>query len=112
MKRVFLGMVVTAMLVSWGLAQTPNASGNMDPANVKGCLGGSESKTTGAADHSLAVTELSMISEHRAAVAGAPAATVDPAPQTVIPLDPTPAAPAPATAPAPDAAAPCICADR
>jgi hypothetical protein len=46
MKRVFLVMVVSAMLVTLGLAQTPDAGGNMDPANVKGCLGGSEGNYT------------------------------------------------------------------
>lgn len=135
MTRVFLVMVVSAMLVTLGFTQTPDAGGNMVTVNVKGCLGGSEGnytivedgtgqlfkttsstvdlkthlghdvkltgqKTAAAADNSLAVTELSMISEHCAAAA-APAVTVDPSPQTSIPPD----APATATAPAPDAAA-------
>jgi hypothetical protein len=138
MTRVFLVMVVSAMLVTLGFSQTPDAGGNMAAVNVKGCLGGSEGnytvvedgtgqlfkttsstvdlkphlghdvkltgqKTTGAADNSLAVTELSMISEHCAAAA-APAVTVDPSPQTSIPPDAA-AAPATASAPAPDAAA-------
>ncbi len=46
MKRVFLVMVVSAMLVTLGLAQTPDASGNTGPASVKGCLGGSEGNYT------------------------------------------------------------------
>jgi hypothetical protein len=145
MKRVFLVMVVSAMLVTLGFAQTPDAGSNTGPANVKGCLGGSEGSYTvvedgtgqifkittssvdlkphlshdvklighkatgavssGAADNSFAVTELSMISEHCAAAAAAPAATVTPSPQTVIPPDAA-AAPATASTPAVDAAAP------
>ena len=94
-----------------GFAQTPAAGSNPDPANVKGCLGGSDGNYTvaedgtrqifkittssvdlkphlghdvkltghktsgtvssGAADNSFAVTELSMISEHCAAAAAA-----------------------------------------
>jgi hypothetical protein len=46
MKRVFLVMVVSAMLVILGLAQTPATSSNTDPADVKGCLGGSEGNYT------------------------------------------------------------------
>ena len=42
MKRVFLLIVVPALLVAMGFAQTPAASGNTDQINVKGCLGGSE----------------------------------------------------------------------
>jgi hypothetical protein len=145
MKRVLLVMVVSAMLVTLGFAQTPDAGSNTGPANVKGCLGGSEGSYTvvedgtgqifkittssvdlklhvshdvklighkatgavssGAADNSFAVTELSMISEHCAAAAAAPAATVTPSPQTVIPPDAA-AAPATASTPAVDAAAP------
>ena len=117
MKRVFLLMVVSALLVTLGFAQTPDAGSNTDPANVKGCLGGSDGNYTvvedgtrqifkittssvdlkphlghdvkltghkasgaassGAADNSFAVTELSMISEHCAAAAAATAAAVD-----------------------------------
>src|ERR1700674_5754990 len=111
MKKVFLLMVVSGLLVTRGFAQTPNAGGNADQANVKGCLGGSDGNYTvaedgtrqifkittssvdlkphlghdvklighktsgavssGAADNSFAVTELSMISEH-CPVASAP----------------------------------------
>src|ERR1700731_3928325 len=46
MKRVLLVMVVSAMLVTLGLAQTPATSSNTDPATVKGCLGGSEGNYT------------------------------------------------------------------
>jgi len=46
MKRVLLVMVVSAMLVTLGLAQTPDASSNTDAADVKGCLGGSEGNYT------------------------------------------------------------------
>jgi hypothetical protein len=146
MKRVFLVMVVSAMLVTLGFAQTPDAGSNTNPASVKGCLGGSDGNYTvvedgtgqifkistssvdlkphlghgvkltghrasaagssGAADNSFTVTELSMISEHCAAVAAAPAAVVTPSPETVIPPDGSAAAPATASVPAGDAAAP------
>ena len=46
MKRVFLVMVVSALLVTFGFAQTPDAGSNTDPANVKGCLGGSDGNYT------------------------------------------------------------------
>jgi hypothetical protein len=46
MKRVFLVVVVSAMLVTLGFAQTPDASSKTDPADVKGCLGGSEGNYT------------------------------------------------------------------
>ena len=42
MKRVFLLIVLPALLVAMGLAQTPAAGGNTDQINIKGCLGGSE----------------------------------------------------------------------
>jgi hypothetical protein len=50
MKRVFLLMVVSALLVTWGFAQTPDVGSNTDPANVKGCLGGSDANYTVAED--------------------------------------------------------------
>ena len=73
--------------------------------------------TPGAADHSFAVTELSMISEHCAAAAAATAGAavpyaetvVEPAAPAAVPTAPpaTPAAPSVTTSsPAPDAAAP------
>ena len=46
MKRVFLLIVVPALLVAMGFAQTPAASGSADPINIKGCLGGSEGNYT------------------------------------------------------------------
>ena len=46
MNRVFLVMVVSALLVTFGFAQTPDAGSNTDPANVKGCLGGSDGNYT------------------------------------------------------------------
>ncbi len=46
MKRVFLVMVVSAMLVTLGFAQTPDAGSNTNPASVKGCLGGSDGNYT------------------------------------------------------------------
>jgi hypothetical protein len=144
MKPVFLLIAVSALLVTLGFAQTPEAGSNSDPANVKGCLGGSDGNYTvvedgsrqifkittssvdlkphlghdvkltghkasgaassGAADNSFAVTELSMISEHCAAAAAASVGAVVPYSQTVIEPTATPA-PAP-SAPAVDAAAP------
>ena len=50
MKRVFLLMVVSALLVTLGFAQTPDARSNTDQANVKGCLGGSDGNYTVAED--------------------------------------------------------------
>jgi len=125
MKRVFLLMVVSGLLVTLGLAQTPDAGSNTDQANVKGCLRGSDGNYTvaedgtrqilkitssnvdlkphlghdvnlighkasgaassGAADNSFAVTELNMISDHCAAAAAAPAVTVSPSSDPVIP---------------------------
>ena len=42
MKRVFLLIVVPALLVAMGFAQTPAAGGNTDQINIQGCLSGSE----------------------------------------------------------------------
>src|SRR5450432_1582355 len=104
MKNAFPLMVVSALLVTLGFAQTPDAGSNTSVANVSGCLGGSDGaytvmqdgtgqlfkistssvalkahlghdvkltgqKSSAAAGNSLAVTELSMISEHCAAAA-------------------------------------------
>jgi hypothetical protein len=145
MKRLFLLITVSALLMTLGFAQTPAAGSNTDPANVKGCLGGSDGNYTvvedgsrqifkittssvdlkphvghdvklighkasaavssGPADNSFEVTELSMISEHCATAAAATDAAVDPYSQTVI--EPTATTPAPApSAPAVEAAAP------
>src|SRR5580698_8813301 len=122
MKKVLLLLVASALLVTLGLAQTPDAATNTDSANIKGCLGGSDGNYTvaedgsrqmfkittssvdlkphlghdvkltghkasgavssGAADNSFGVTELSMISDHCAAAAVAPAATGSPSPET------------------------------
>src|SRR3984893_17099860 len=124
MKKVLLLLVASALLVTLGLAQTPDAATNTDSANIKGCLGGSDGNYTvaedgtrqlfkittsgvdlkphlghdvklighkasgtvssGAADNSFAVTELNMISEHCAAAAAAPVATIIPSSETVI----------------------------
>jgi hypothetical protein len=46
MKRLFLLIAVSALLVTLGFAQTPTAGSNTDPANVKGCLGGSDGSYT------------------------------------------------------------------
>ena len=51
MKRVFLLIVVPALLVALGFAQTPAASSNPDQVNVRGCLGGSEGNYTVAEDN-------------------------------------------------------------
>jgi len=51
MKRVFLLIVVPALLVAMGFAQTPAASGNTDQVNIKGCLGGSDGNYTVAEDN-------------------------------------------------------------
>ncbi len=50
MKRAFLLVVVSALLVMLGFAQTPDTGSNTDPANVKGCLGGSDGNYTVAED--------------------------------------------------------------
>ena len=50
MKKVFLLMVTSALLVSLGFAQTPPAGSNTDQVNVKGCLGGSDGNYTVAED--------------------------------------------------------------
>ena len=50
MKRVFLLIVVSALLVTLGFAQTPDVGTTMGQANVKGCLGGSEGLYTVAED--------------------------------------------------------------
>src|ERR1700722_1631164 len=139
MKKILLLLVASALLVTLGLAQTPDAARNTDSANIKGCLGGSDGNYTiaedgsrqifkittssvdlkphlghdvkltghkaiapvnsGSTDNSFAVTELSMISEHCALAAAAPAAA------TVIPPSETVITPSADTAAAPSAAA-------
>src|ERR1700688_3717920 len=123
MKRVFLLMVIPALLVALGFAQTPAPSVNTDQTTIKGCLGGSDgnytvvqdntgrifkistssvdlkphlghdvtlighiaSEASSTAASSYAVTELNMISEHCAATAAVPAATVTPSAETAVP---------------------------
>ena len=46
MKRAFLLMVVPALLVALGFAQTPAASINTDQTKIKGCLAGSDGNYT------------------------------------------------------------------
>ena len=46
MKRAFLLIVVPALLVALGFAQTPAASTNTDQTTIKGCLGGSDGNYT------------------------------------------------------------------
>jgi Tfp pilus assembly protein FimV len=138
MKRVFLLIVVPALLIALGFAQTPAASSNADQINIKGCLGGSDGNYTvaedntgqifkittsstdlkphlghnvklighkaggdvssGAAENSLAVTELNMISEHCTPATTVPTATVSTPSETT--SAPTAAAVAPTAAPA------------
>ena len=127
MKRVFLLIVVPALLVALGYAQTPAASSNTNQVNIKGCLGGSDGNYTvaedntgqtfnittssadlkphvgqdvkligqkaSAAENSIAVSELNMISEHCTGAAAAPAAAVS------TPSENPNAPPAPAAAP-------------
>jgi hypothetical protein len=130
MKKVFLLMVVPALLVAMGFAQTPAASGTTDQVNIQGCLGGTDGNYTvaedntgktfkitsssadlkafsgqevklsgqkGAAENSLAVTAVNMISEHCATSAAAPAAAISAPPEAGTPPA---AAAAPAAAPA------------
>src|ERR1700674_5858232 len=143
MKRVFLLIVIPALLVALGFAQTPAAGINTDQTNVKGCLGGSDGNYTIAQDNtghifkitsssvdlkqhlghdvalighkassaatnsSLAVTELNMISEHCAAAAAAPIATVStPSENAVTPAAAAAAPAAPAAPPAESAVTP------
>jgi len=141
MKRALLLMVVPALLVALGFAQTPATSVNTDPTSIKGCLAGSDGNYTvvqdntghvlkiatssvdlkphvghdvtlighkasgespAAADNGFAVTEVNMISEHCAAAAAAPTATVVTPAETATTPDAAAAAPA-ATAVAPAA---------
>src|SRR6476646_9240907 len=117
MKRVFLLIVVPALLVALGFAQTPAESGNTDQINIQGCLGGSDGNYTvaeentgkifkittsnadlkaylgqevkltghkaGAAENSLAITELNIINEHCSAAAAAPASSISTPSETV-----------------------------
>lgn len=46
MKNAFLVMVGSALLVTLGFAQTPDAGSNTNMANVSGCLGGSDGAYT------------------------------------------------------------------
>lgn len=46
MKRAFLLIIVSTLLVALGFAQTPVASIDTDQTNIKGCLGGSEGNYT------------------------------------------------------------------
>jgi len=50
MKKVFLLMVASALLVLSGFAQTPAAGNNTDQASLKGCLGGPDGSYTVAED--------------------------------------------------------------
>ena len=58
MKRVFLLIVVPALLVALGFAQTPAASSNIDQINIKGCLGGSDGNYTVAEDNTAQIFKL------------------------------------------------------
>jgi len=50
MKRIFLLMAASVLLVVSGFAQTPAAGDNTDQASIKGCLGGSAGNYTVAED--------------------------------------------------------------
>ena len=51
MKRVLLLIVIPALLVTLGFAQTTAASADIDQINIKGCLGGSDGNYTVAEDN-------------------------------------------------------------
>jgi hypothetical protein len=46
MKRVFLVMVVSVLLASFGFAQTPDPGSNADQISIQGCLGGFDGSYT------------------------------------------------------------------
>ena len=46
MKRACLLIVVPALLVALGFAQTPTASSTTDQTSIKGCLNGSDGNYT------------------------------------------------------------------
>jgi hypothetical protein len=50
MKKIFLPMVASVLLVVSGFAQTPADGNNTDQASIKGCLGGSAGNYTVAED--------------------------------------------------------------
>jgi hypothetical protein len=145
MQRACLLIVVPALLVALGFAQTPTASSNTDSTSIKGCLGGADSNytlvedntghnfkittssvdlkphlgqdviligqkaTAGAADGSLAVTSLNLISEHCAAAAAAPAGSISTPADTAIPPPAAVAVPAATiAAPADTTSAPAV----
>jgi hypothetical protein len=63
MKRALLLIVLPALLVALGFAQTPAASINTDQTNLKGCLGGSDGNYTIVQDntgHSFKITTSSV----------------------------------------------------
>jgi hypothetical protein len=63
MKRACMLIVVPALLVALGFAQTPTASSNSDPTSIKGCLGGSDGNYTFKEDntgHSFKITTSSV----------------------------------------------------
>ena len=143
MNKAYLLIVVPALLVALGFAQT-TAGSNSDPTSIKGCLGGSDGRytfvedntgrnfkittstvdlkphvgheltlvgqkasataTSAAVDNGFAVTSLNMISDHCAAAAAAPAASISMPADNAIPTPTDAAVPANTTAPA-DAAA-------
>jgi hypothetical protein len=59
MKRVFLLIAVSALLVTLGFAQTPEAGSNTDPANIKGCLAASDGNYTVVEDGSRQIFKIS-----------------------------------------------------
>jgi hypothetical protein len=59
MKRVFLLMVASVLLVVSGLAQIPDAGSNTDQATITGCLGGSDGSYTIAEEGSRQILKIS-----------------------------------------------------
>jgi hypothetical protein len=140
MNKARLLIIVPALLVALGIAQTPTAGSNSDPTGIKGCLGGSDGSytfvedntgrnfkittstvdlkphvghdvtlvgqkasamaTSAAVDNGFAVTSLNMISDHCAAAAAAPAASISMPADNAIPPPIDAAVPANTTAPA------------
>ena len=59
MKTVFLQVVLAALLVVSGLAQTPDSRSNPDQATITGCLGGSDGNYTVAEEGARQILKIS-----------------------------------------------------
>ena len=86
MKRAFLLIVVPALLVALGFAQTPATSINTDQTNIKGCLGGSDGNYTVVQDNTGRIFKITTSSVdlkphlgHDVTLIGHKASGVDPA---------------------------------